>query len=166
LFTNSLIGPTSVTTRLPRETNPLSVLLRDPYLCESYHLGIKEIVKQQAPQDIERVERLFVGEDSTSVGSLFTQAAGTTPQIETPTHTIITPNNISTSTKSVGTTLTIEDVDRRMNLMTNELTQIKDMLQQLTQNSTPTGHQPMEIVTDSHNKRKAGDADAATCSNP
>jgi hypothetical protein len=130
-------------------------------------MGIDEAVIQHLPQDIERVERLFVGEDSTSVGSIFTQNVGTNIQTNNLNQTIITPNNTSTTTRSVCTTLTIEDVDKRMTVMSTELAQIKSMLHELSNQNRPIDQpQQMEEDQETGQKRKAGEQSDSTCSQP
>jgi hypothetical protein len=116
--------------------------------------------------DIDRVERLFVGDDSTSVGTLFTNNQ------QTP-----TKQHSTNSTRSHSTTMTMEDVERNMNALSSDMAYIKTMMQRLVSNQATNeeayrennndmmGEAPMEITTDNqYNKRKAGDSDiGSTC---
>jgi hypothetical protein len=60
----------------------------------------------------ERVERLFTGEDSTSIGTLFTndQKNDNVAQRHTANHS----SNLSTNNRSVSTSLTSEEVEKKM----------------------------------------------------
>jgi hypothetical protein len=93
-------------------------------------LGITETDTRTHTKDIDRVERLFTGDDVTSVGSLFTQDSNTKQaeqvQNEASQHSITTPM------RSVCTTLTKEDVEKELLSMSSEIATIKDMLQILT----------------------------------
>jgi hypothetical protein len=98
-------------------------------------------------REISRVERLFTGEDSTSVGTLFTQEYQLT-KTSSQSKQIITPTNNSISaTKSVSsTTTTIEDVERQMTAMSSEMETIKTMLTAvLKQQGGGNQQQPMLI---------------------
>jgi hypothetical protein len=130
-------------------------------------LGIEEVSKPVQVDEIGRVERLFSGEDATSVGSLFTQAQNINQSKDVESTLKAQSNNISMSNKSVSTTLTIEEVDKRMTTMTSELEQIKQMLQKLTGESTEQNQtQNMVIDEPTGQKRKAGESNSSACQGP
>jgi hypothetical protein len=75
--------------------------------------------------EIDRVERLFMGDDSTSVGTLFTNNQSTP-----------TRHNSNFSTRSTSTTMTMEDVERNMNTLSSDMAFIKTMMQKLVKAQT------------------------------
>jgi hypothetical protein len=99
--------------------------------------------------DIQRVERLVTGEDNTSIGTIVT----TKPP---------TNNDAMTSTKSVSTTVTIEELDQNMSKLSAEVAELKDLLIAMIKSKEPTvegGTQEMEVTeTDTNNKRKADES--------
>jgi hypothetical protein len=129
-------------------------------------MGI-ETVKQNTTVETERVQRLFAGEEATSVGSLFTQpAAELNAQNFNSNQNVITPNNVSISAKSVCTTLTIEDVDKKVDNMSTEIAQIKDMLKILTNKNNPDQNQSMDIADNMGQQCTAGETQVSICQQP
>jgi hypothetical protein len=81
------------------------------------------IVVTQEPTtngEIDSVERLFIGDDSTSVGTLFTNNQSTP-----------TRHNSNASTRNTSTTMTMEDVERNMHMLSSDMAVIKSMMQKL-----------------------------------
>jgi hypothetical protein len=130
-------------------------------------MGIKETVNQQSTGEIERVERLFTGDEGTSVGSLFTQDANPKQAIKLREDNVL--QNITTPTRSVCTTLTIEEVDQKLNNMSTEIATIKDMIKALAENKIPqtvSQDQAEEMLVDHEiNKKQAGETNTSPCSN-
>jgi hypothetical protein len=122
-------------------------------------IGIENTVQKSSALDIDRVERLFVGEENTSVGSLFTQQMAVADNDGTANNTINTPALNSQSNKSVCTTITVEEMDKRMNIMSSELSQIKDMLQELT-------GKPRKNNNIQNSQLQAGEPMDSTCQQP
>jgi hypothetical protein len=118
----------------------------------------------------QRVERLFTGEDSTSIGTLFTnnQKNDNVTQQYSANHS----SNMSNNNRSVSTSLTSEEVEKKMGEFSQELSEIKNLMHQLLQkqpheglNSTAENHNNMEVDTNQL-KRSAGDSwNESTCNN-
>jgi hypothetical protein len=82
--------------------------------------------------EIQRVERLFVGEDSASIGTLFTNDPNQHHTQSNPSYS----HNQSSQTRSVSTTITMEDVEKKLNGFSSELDEIKNMMKTIIQNTT------------------------------
>jgi hypothetical protein len=81
----------------------------------------------------ERVQQLFLGDDNTSVGTLFTNAQNDVSLCGTQyTNSPIPP---STNTiRSQGTTLTIEEVDTKLNTLTSDMQKLHQLIYSLLEN--------------------------------
>ena len=137
----------------------------------------------------ERVQQLFLGDDNTSVGTLFTNVQNDVSLCGTQyTNRPITP---STNTiRSQGTTLTIEEVDTKLNTLTSDMQKLHQLIYSLlenrfditnqsnTNNPSPkvTGDQMLDnrIMQDNTNKNEhltnhnevAGEPMESTCETP
>jgi hypothetical protein len=97
-------------------------------------------------KNISRVERLFTGEDSTSVGTLFTEenqrenliTCDKASALNGETNDIpnVTTRTIGSTTKSVTTSITIEELDQNMTKLSNEMAEIKSLLKNMVNNKT------------------------------
>jgi hypothetical protein len=133
---------------------------------------------------LHKVQRLFAGEETDSIGSLFSHNTTVTgykgPNLPTnyeqDTETKINipgtqsnqtqqnnVNNASSSSKSVGTTITIEELDQNVNKLSQAVDDIKVMLQHIlsstctVNNNNTTLEENMEVMEEDRiNKRKAG----------
>jgi hypothetical protein len=94
-----------------------------------------DTTNQTSTTEIDRVERLFTGDDSTSVGTLFTNNQSN-PTKQTST----------VSMKSSCTTMTMEDVERNMNALTSDMAYIKTMMQHLVNNKTMDVQVPQQTI--------------------
>jgi hypothetical protein len=109
-----------------------------------------------------QVQRLFTGEDSTSIGSLFTtQANPKNKEIDgtiTVTTSDITRTNTSSLTNNNDQTATISN-------MSNEIQTLKDLIQNfINTNVRMYNTEPMEVQEEyGSSKRKAGDIDISPC---
>jgi hypothetical protein len=121
-------------------------------------------------KEISRVERLFTGEDSTSVGTLFTHDQQTPQNIlritPKPSSTI-TPSSV---TRSVSTTLTIEDVEREMSNMSSELATIKTLITAVLEQQSKTNQtneaNNANTAPDEVQMQEAGDTETVICREP
>ena len=122
-------------------------------------------------QEINKVQRLFSGDDNTSIGTFFTN----NEQYQTPTTngplTVTTSDITQTHTSSITNVNT--ETENRMNIFSEELQSIKQLLNlMIAQNTKGTSN----ITTDNGNdlmlveyekniatKRKAGDSEESTC---
>ena len=122
-------------------------------------MGIDEqVTNYPKTHEHERVQRLFSGEEHSSVGTLFTKDQN--KDMHTPTFNRgMTP---STTTRSQTTSLTIEEVDIKLNILSNDMKTIHNLLQTLlaTQaiNHTPT--------LPSHTNEVAGNLMELSCEAP
>jgi hypothetical protein len=103
--------------------------------------------------EIDRVERLFTGDDSTSVGTLFTNNQNINP---TEKQDNITSHETS-ATKSGFTSNLTSDADSNMARISNELVTVKIMMQQILNNQT---------TANTTTKEAAGNSEGVICSKP
>jgi hypothetical protein len=109
--------------------------------------------------EISRVERLFTGEDSTSVGTLFTNEHQQTKTTVQPNQLITHGNNQSSATKSISTTMTAEEVEQKITIMSTELETIKTMLREVLQQQRQANQQSttpnVTIMMDNYEEQPA-----------
>jgi hypothetical protein len=113
--------------------------------------------------EFNRIQRLIIGDDSTSIGSMFTNKRNSS--ITDDPKTVTTMDITNTYTSSL--TNINSDTEIRMNAMSDELQSIKQMLLQYFQtNSTNTiSSEPYSMQIDTPSaKRKAGDFYEPPCS--
>ena len=122
-------------------------------------------------QEINKVQRLFSGDDNTSIGTFFTN----NEQYQTPTTngplTVTTSDITQTHTSSITNVNT--ETENRMNNFSEELQSIKQLLNlmiaQNTQGTSNTtndkGNDQMLVEYEKNiaTKRKAGDSEESTC---
>jgi hypothetical protein len=94
-----------------------------------------DTTSQTSTTEIDHVERIFTGDDSTSVGTLFTNNQRT-PTKQTST----------VSMKSIKTTMTMEDVEHKMNALKSDMAYIKTMMQHLVNNKTIDLQAPQQTI--------------------
>jgi hypothetical protein len=99
------------------------------------------LIADHDTREITRVERLFTGEDSTSVGTLFTHENPSTKATIQINQTTMQTHNISSAAKSVSTSMTTEEVERKILTMSTELETIKTMISAVLQNQQNPGNQ-------------------------
>ena len=111
----------------------------------------------------EKVQKLFLGDDNTSIGTLFTSAPQE-PNINSNTyHKQITPS--TTTARSLGTTLTIDEVDNKLNLLSSNMQKIHQLLYTLL--DTKGNQNEMDISKENINQKKvAGELSNSTCETP
>jgi hypothetical protein len=129
-------------------------------------MGVDTISETQnqtnSKRDEHRVERLFTEEDDTSAGTLFTKERREETQLET---TATLTSNISTANRSVGTSLTTEEVEKRMTL------RIKLLMHQLLQQkqndliSNPNIDTNMELEKESTQPKADDSRSESVCRN-
>jgi hypothetical protein len=105
--------------------------------------------------EMDRVERLFTGDDSTSVGTLFTANHRTIG----PEKQDISNNNNSTNTKSGSTSQLTSHSDININRISNEIISVKTMMQQILDNQARAN-------SNSHHLTLAGSPVGETCNKP
>jgi hypothetical protein len=82
--------------------------------------------------EIERVERLFAGDESTSVGTLLTQEVNhNSKKGAEHKHATLPAQNSSVHARSVSTTLTSEEAEKKMNIMSSDIASLKAMIQEM-----------------------------------
>jgi hypothetical protein len=118
------------------------------------------ILEDQAPlvttQAHEKVQQLFLGDDNTSVGTLFTTIQNNAQSDNMTTYNrTITPS--TTTTRSQGTTLTIEEVDSKLNSLSSDMQKLHSLIYSLIDSREPNKDPKMKV---------AGDPMEATCETP
>jgi hypothetical protein len=135
-------------------------------------------------QEIHRVERLFTGEDATSVETLFTQENQSRIDNrkkvieEERENTLLGTNNnshqescaartIVSTTKSVSTAITIEELDLNMTKLSNEMSEIKSMLKDILHSQQEATNQTnnMTITYENTNMEAGVSEEQSTCRN-
>jgi hypothetical protein len=104
--------------------------------------------------EIDRVERLFTGDDSTSVGTLFTN--NQKPSSNDKQNGTMTRNN-STYTKSGSTSILTGNSDSNIERISNEIITVKTMMQQILDN---------QALINKKDNNFAGGSGTATCNTP
>ena len=112
----------------------------------------------------EKVQKLFLGDDNTSVGTLFTTAQN--ESLISTNHTFqrqITPS--TTTARSQGTTLTIEEVDSKLTLLSSDMQKIHQLLYSLL---NAKSNNEMDISKDNTNPipKVTGEQTNSTCETP
>ena len=111
-------------------------------------------------KDHEKVQQLFLGDDNTSVGTLFTTVQNdlnTSSSIYN--HNNITPS--TTTARSQGTTLTIEEVDHKLNTLSTDMQKLHQLIHSLL-NTQPYQQNAGNTAT-SQSQQVTGDPMEATC---
>jgi hypothetical protein len=112
----------------------------------------------------EKVQKLFLGDDNTSVGTLFTTAQNESMISTTNTfQRQITPS--TTTARSQGTTLTIEEVDNKLTLLSSDMQKIHQLLSSLLKGNNIN---EMDISQDNNNitTKVTGEQSNSTCEKP
>ena len=123
-------------------------------------LGILSTDPKHYPttKEHEKVQQLFLGDDNTSVGTLFTNVNNDSILGGNQQRQIITPS--SNTVRSQGTTLTIEEVDNKLNSLTSDMQKLHQLIYTLIDNHN-TSTTP--ITTKTNTSQVAGDPMEATC---
>ena len=120
--------------------------------------------------DITRIQRIFTGDDATSVGTMYTNREGPTRFIDDYPATATTTDVTNTYTSSI--TNIHGESDIKLQAMHDEINTLKEMIHTLIQHSSnqinsPAGSSlPMQLDSNNGNqmhKRKAGDSNESTC---
>jgi hypothetical protein len=112
----------------------------------------------------EKAQKLFLGDDNTSIGTLFTSAPPETTHTSDNYHKQITPS--TTTARSFGTTLTIEEVDSKLNTLSSDMQKIHQLLSSLL--NTKTSNNDMETSNDQPitPRKVTGETRLSTCEMP
>ena len=137
------------------------------------HLTPVKLTYAQATKEneINRIQRIFTGNDSTSVGTMYTNRDSRMTTIvddypATATTTDITNTYTSSITNING------EADTKLQAMSEEISSLKAMIHTLIQNTSKPVHNQVENILpmqldlnngDQIHKRKAGDSNESTC---
>jgi hypothetical protein len=144
-------------------------------LLDTMGINVQEKMLTTIPtqdSEINRVQRLFTGDDSTSIGTFYTNIDQNNSKINEPL-TVTTSDITQTHTSSLTQVNT--ETETRLNNFSEELQSIKQLLQMMMeqkQKSTEEGtntntNEAMQVEYDKNSatKRKAGDSEESTCDN-
>ena len=112
----------------------------------------------------EKAQKLFLGDDNTSIGTLFTSAPQETAHNSDNYHKQITPS--TTTARSYGTTLTIEEVDTKLNILSSDMQKIHQLLYTLLNTKTPNNDMDTSIDQPITPRKVTGETRLSTCESP
>ena len=112
----------------------------------------------------ERVQQLFLGDDNTSIGTMFTNIQQDVSLCETQyPNRPITPS--TNTVRSQGTTLTIEEVDNKLNNLTSDMQKLHQLIYTLIDNRSTSGNLS-NVDTTSTPSKVTGEPMDSTCETP
>ena len=147
-------------------------------ICDNFDLldnmgiiqGHSEIDTNNTDPEIHKVQRLFSGDDNTSIGTFYTNTEQN-PHRPSELLTVTTTDITQTHTSSLSNVNT--DTENRLNTFSNELQSIKQMLSLVLAQSTGTNQNlhkenetlamQVEFEKNAATKRKAGDSEESPC---